>query len=255
MLVTFNGLVVREDKSDDYGKYITVLSDTYGRVFMSAKGVSSVKNKNAAACRMFTFSEFVAYYRDGKYTLKSASPIGNYIKQNTSLEQLALASYIAEIADIFSRGESDTSVIMRNCINAIYIIYKNDRSRRIIKSVYELKMLCNAGYMPDVHSCAACGCDLNGDKGCYFCYVDGVLVCDKCNIDQSVKKIFISAGCLNVMRHIINSDDSKAYAIRLPENTLQELYNVCQEFLLAQLEKKPDTLDYYNTIEEDNVKF
>ena len=55
MIVCFNGLVVREEKSDDYGKYVTVLTDTRGLVFMSAKGVSSIKNKNASACNMFTY--------------------------------------------------------------------------------------------------------------------------------------------------------------------------------------------------------
>lgn len=254
MLVSFNGLVVREEKNGDYGKFITVLSDTHGRVFMSAKGVSSVKNQNAAACTQFTYGEFVAYYRDGRYTLKSASPSRYCIKHNGTLEQLALASYIAELADIFGRGENDTSDIMHSCINALYILYKDDRPRIMIKAIYELRMLCLSGYMPDINACAVCGKPNDVKSEIYFCFVDGVFVCCDCPTEPYVKKRLVSAGCYNLMRHVISVPENKAYAVKTSEATAKEFYTVCQEFLLAQLEKKPDTLDFYNTVEDDNGK-
>ena len=256
MLISFNGLVVREEKSDDYGKYITILSDTRGRVFMSAKGVGSVKNKNSAGCKMFTYGEFVAYYRDGRYTLKSAAPSHYCIPRDTTLEQLSLASYFADLADLFGKGESDTSELLRQCMNAIYILYKNDRPRRMLKAIYELRILCMSGYMPDVEECAACGEALSEDaEGYYFCYVDGVFVCKECPVDPTVKKIFVSSKCIGIMRYVISSPENKAYAIKIPEQTEKEFCIMCEEFLLAQLERKPESLGFYNTIEEDNGKF
>lgn len=255
MIVCFNGLVVREEKHDDYGKFITVISDTHGRVFMSAKGVSSIKNQNAAACTVFMYGEFVAYYRDGRYTLRNASPSRYCIKHDGSLEQLALASYFAELADIFGRGENDTSNILRYCINALHILYKNDRSRRMIKAIYELRMLCAAGYMPDVEACAACGKELDEMSKIYFCYIDGVFVCGDCPTEPQVKKRLVSASCFRLMKYVISSPENKAYAVKVPQKTEKEFYSVCQEFLIAQLEKKPDTLEFYNTIEDSNGKF
>ncbi len=252
MLVSFNGLVVREEKSDDYGKYITVISDTYGRVFMSAKGVNSIKNQNAAACTMFTYGEFVAYYRDGRYTLKSAQPSRFCINRDGSLQQLSLASYFAELADIFGRGENDTSDILRYCINALHILYKDDRPRRMIKAIYELRMLCAAGYMPDTQMCAVCSKQLKSDARVCFCYVDGVFTCTDCHTEPHVKKINISSACYKLMQYVISSPENKAYAVKVPAETQQEFYSICQNFLLAQLEKKPDTLDFYNTIEDSN---
>lgn len=255
MLVCFNGLVVREEKSDDYGKFITVISDTHGRVFMSAKGVNSIKNQNAAACAMFTYGEFVAYYRDGRYTLKSATAERFCIRHDGSLEQLALASYFAELADIVGRGENDTSDILRYCINALHILYKNDRPRRMIKAIYELRMLCSAGYMPDTDGCTQCGSDLDSDQFVYFCYVDGVFVCRGCHTEPYIKKKLISYSCYNLIRYVVSAPENKAYAIKVSRIIEEEFYDVCQEFLLAQLEKKPETLDFYNTIEENNDKF
>ncbi|MBE6688067.1 MAG: DNA repair protein RecO [Ruminococcaceae bacterium] len=254
MLVSFNGLVVREEKSGDYGKFITVLTDNCGRVQMSAKGVGSVKNRNAAACSIFTYGEFVAYYRDGRYTLKSSSPERYCIRHDGKLEQLALASYIAELADIFGRGENDTSEIMHYCINALHILYKDDRPRRMIKAVYELRMLCAAGYMPNLEECAVCGGELC-DEEMYFCFVDGVFVCKCCTTEPYVKKRLVSLSCFNLMKYVISSPENKAYAVKVPEKTEKEFCSVCCDFLLAQLEKKPDTLDFYNTVEDSNGKF
>lgn len=251
MLVTFKGLIVHQEKNGDYGKLLTIISDTHGRVLMSAKGVNSIKNHNAAACAVFTYAEFVAYYTNGRYTLKSAEPLLFCIKHDGCLERLALASYFVELADTFGRGEQDTKNIMQTCINALHILYKSDRSRRFIKPVYELRMLCLAGYMPDTENCSVCGGGLDQEH-IYFCYVGGVFSCLNCPTDPSVKKYLISNGCYNLIRHVISSPENKAYAIKSSENLKKEFFNTCQEFLLAQLEKKPKTLDFYNTTEDNN---
>ena len=58
---TFDGLILRESAYGESDKLLTVLTADEGKVFMIAKGVRSLKSKNLALCRLFTYANFEYY--------------------------------------------------------------------------------------------------------------------------------------------------------------------------------------------------
>ena len=56
MKKTANGLVIREVATGESDKLITVLTENEGKLVISAKGVRSLKSKNGALCRLFTYA-------------------------------------------------------------------------------------------------------------------------------------------------------------------------------------------------------
>ena len=135
---TFDGLVLRESAYGDNDKLLTVLTADEGKVFMIAKGVRSLKSKNLALCRLFTYANFEYYEKNGKRWLAGGSVNDSFFGLNADIEGLALASYVADIAAEVTGEGVEAGEMLRATLNTLYAIEKKIKPYSIIKGAYEL---------------------------------------------------------------------------------------------------------------------
>ena len=95
---TFDGLILRESAYGESDKLLTVLTADEGKVFMIAKGVRSLKSKNMALCRLFTYANFEYYEKNGKRWLAGGSVNDSFFGLGTDIEAMALAAYVVDVA-------------------------------------------------------------------------------------------------------------------------------------------------------------
>ena len=68
---TSDGLIIKERAMGESDKLLTVLTADKGKILICAKGVRSLKSKNASLCHAFTYANFEYYERNGMFWLAS----------------------------------------------------------------------------------------------------------------------------------------------------------------------------------------
>lgn len=78
--------------------------------------------------------------------------------------------------------------------------------------------------------------------------MQGILLCSTCGGVQTA--LPISRGVLAAMRHVVYAPFKKCFAFTLSEEELRELATLSERFLLAQVDRSFNTLEFYHTLED-----
>ena len=120
MLSQFRGLVLAENPWGESDKILTVLTAEAGKISVLLKGGASLRNKSAASCIPFCFSEFVTADRGGRPWVREASEIESFPRIRKNLELTSAALYICDVAGDVCVENSDESEMLQLVLNTLY---------------------------------------------------------------------------------------------------------------------------------------
>ena len=260
---TVDGLVIKECAVGESDKLLTVLTATKGKVLISAKGVRSMKSKNMALCRIFTYANFEYYERSGRYWLASGEINDSFFGLNSDIESLALASYVVDAVGELSGENSPDETLLRLTLNTLYAIEKRLRPLEQIKGAFEFFAMAHAGFLPDVSACEKCG--ETSAEAFYLDVMNGALLCCECvksknhaltnelpEYDRfSTKNILfpLTGEVVMAIRYAITADVRRLFSFTLKSNDDVYLFSRAGEvYLQNHLERGFDTLDFYRDI-------
>ena len=138
-------------------KLLTLLSSDQGLMTAVVKNPGSGKSRVSAACEMLAYSEFCLFSGRTRYIIDSAELLNNFYSLRNSLTGLSLAAYLAELTKFVMPQKENAEEILRLLLNTLYLLEKGEKSERLLKAVYELRLMCLSGFQPDVDGCAGCG--------------------------------------------------------------------------------------------------
>lgn len=251
MQIKTDGLIIRDLNVGEDDRIVTILSRERGVIGASARGARRVKSRLSTATRLFCYSDFTLFKGRDKYIIDDAQPLEFFLGVDKDLERLALAQYFAQVAAFLAPEEENAETYLRLMLNSLNFIKNGKRPPVQIKSVFELRILTMAGYMPDIVACRNCGSYeadiMNLDP------ITGTLLCDDCAGQGGTMQnsIQLSKGALAAMRHIVYSDFEKLFAFTLPGAAMKELSAASQAYLHSQIERSFPTLDFYNSIKKN----
>ncbi len=245
MYETTEGIVLREIEYQDNDKLLTVLTRDRGKITVRARGVKSSRSRLKAACQLLTFSEFTLFEKQGKITVTEAAPKEMFSELRNDLELLSLASYFAQVTDVVAQEEDPMPELLSLLLNVLYALGRLKKPQAMVKAVFELRIACIAGFLPDLRGCTVCGEEMP-DR---FNITQGVLQCAACrNENTDGIRMPISEGTLAAMRFIAFVDAKRLFSFSLSEAALQELANLTESYLTIRLERGFSTLDFYKSL-------
>lgn len=247
MRLITDALIIRENNNiGESDRFVTALTKELGAVHASARGAQTLKGRGSAATRLLSYSRLTL--REGrsrdKYIIEDARPLRVFFDIHGDIACLALAQYFCELAGVLAPREEPAEEHLRLLLNALHFLAENRRDIRQIKAVVELRMLTLSGYMPDLTGCSICATD-SGDP-IWFLPRDGVLCCGKCEKTGDAKPL--SPTILAALRHIVYAPFEKCFAFQIPAQALSTLAETVETFLLCQLNRSFQTLQFYHTL-------
>ena len=112
---------------------------------------------------------------------------------SATIEGMALASYMAEIAMELAPAPPEAAAQLRLLLNCLYMLSERSYPCRQLKAIYELRALTLAGYMTAVLACASCG---KYDGGVFsitvrflFCAISALLSIFSCSASCSLRRV------------------------------------------------------------------
>lgn len=245
MDIKTRGLVLRETEYRDADKILTVLTETEGRLTISARGAKRKNSKFTAAAQHLAFSELELYERAGKWYLREAHTVELFDGLRTDIALLAIGCYFAELLEAISDEDSPDPGILDLGLTALYILSKSDRDSELIKAIFELRLMCMAGYAPYLDACFYCG--RLSPAGAVFDLTGGAISC-RCCLTGEKGWVSLDLGALQAMRHIVAAPRSRLFAFKLGAESAAQLSEISEKYVQTRLERSFQTLDYWKGI-------
>lgn len=248
MRLTTQGIVLRETNYKEADKILTVLTRDWGKRTVKARGCRRKNSKLTAASQLLVYSELTLSERGEFTTLTEADPLEQFWSVRQDLETLALASYFAEVAEASAQEGETCPELLSLLLNCLYALDTLKKPRALVKTVFELRLLCLTGYEPLLDACAVCGAPEPLRARLHLS--QGVLCCAACRgwLGGGVS-MPLSPGALAAARYIVSGPPKKLFSFALAEESLRRLGQATEAFLMTQQERGFRTLDYYKQLE------
>lgn len=245
MFLTERGLILRETKYKESDKILTILTAKGGKITAKARGVARTRSKLAAATQLYTYSELTLFENKGMYTVNEAESIEEFRGLREDIRRLALAGYICELLEAVSDEDCPEPEMLQLGLNCLYAAANKIAPLELIKPVFELRLMCIAGYRPELEACASCG-KTEITSG-VLVPEHGELYCEDCPKQGGLT---VSHAVLEAMRFIVNASSRKLFAFHIDDVARSQLSAVTEAYLLYELDRPFRSLDYYKMLKE-----
>lgn len=243
MSLNTQGIVIREQTLKENDRIISVLTKNHGVIKAYVFGAKKIQSKMSSSTQLFAFSDFGFNNKNGFYTVEHAMPKEMFFELRNDIESLSLAQYFAQLEEEFAPSSENGEEFLRLMLNCLHILCKKKRSLSQLKSVFELRILCLSGYMPDIMMCKNCG--KYEDSTMFFNKTDTTLRCKDCYDGDGTA---LDIGVVQAMRHICYSDHEKIFNFTLSDDGFKTLSKITEEYLILKTKRTFKTLDFYNSI-------
>ena len=247
MHITTQALVLREVNYKESDKILTVLTAEGGKRTVKARGCRRKNSPLAASAQLLVYSDMTLFEYQERFTLNEAESIRQFWHMKSDVELLALGSYFAEVMEAVAvEGRPDPAALSL-ILNSLHALDKLNKPQALVKAAFELKLMCLEGYEPLLDACAACG--LPNPEKPRLDLVQGVLHCASCKDEVGEgASLALEGSTLAAMRHIVYGDPKRLFSFQLDPKGLDCLGRVCERFLLTQMDRGFNTLDFYKQL-------
>ncbi len=247
MLLTTQGIVLRETNYKEADKILTVLTRDFGKRTVKARGCRRKTSKLMAASQLLVYSDMTLNQRGEYLTLNETEVLDQFWSVRQDIELLAAGSYFCEVLEATAQEGQEAGDLLALLLNSLYALDTLKKPKELVKAAFELRLLCLTGYEPLIDACAVCG--KRDPVEPRLNLTQGVLHCAACRheVGDGVS-MPLSPSALAAARHIVLGNPKKLFSFRLDEAGLRQLGEMTEAFLMTQQERGFRTLDYYKQI-------
>lgn len=253
-MIKTKALVLKYTNMNDNDRLFTVFCPEHGKISAISKGIRSHKHKDFAALQPFCYSELVIDNSRGLGYISSAQILENFFELRSGVEKMSLAAYVADLVSNLADEIMYDDEFFRFTLNTLFMIAKaadgskltlNDELVRL-KTIYELKVICTSGYMPQLQGCMCCGSDKSLE---YFDLYGGGAVCTSCH-DKGFapESCEVTDSVLKMMSYICQADDKSVFKFSASPETIDLAGKISEEYLINKLEIVSARLEYFKNI-------
>jgi len=245
MFNTTNALVLREVRYKEADRILTLLTSTDGKVTAKARGALRKNSRIAAATQQLTYSEMTLFGNRGKWTVNEAAVKENFAGLQADIERFALGSYFAECLEALSVEDQPDAALLQLGLNSLYALSRELYPAKQIKAAFEMRLMCLAGYEPELSACPICGKTEPVEP--VLSLEQGTVCCRDCAkyTDASAQ---LCEGSLEALRYIAGAKAKQLFSFSLSDEALDRLAGAAERYLLLHMERRFPTLEYWKKI-------
>lgn len=244
-LITMNGMVLSAMPMGEYDKRLTILTVEHGKINAFAKGARRPNSPLLACSQPFSYGEFAVYAGRNSYTVASAQVSNYFPGLKEEVEKVYLGMYFCEFADFYTREGNDERGVLKLLYQSLRALESGKFDLRLIRRVFELKLVCMEGEAPLVFECVRC----KAKEGLVvFDFIRDGMLCRQCAGKDGIPiqqdgaagtktaeplphGQAVSAAALYALQFIVATPPAKLYQFSLKEDVLQEIEMVIGRYL------------------------
>lgn len=243
--MTFNtdAIVLKIVRTGESDRLITFLTRDRGILKAFAKAADRPKNKLHMSTNMFCYGNFTFYEGVKAVKVEECDLNETFFGLQKDIERLSLAQYFNELIMETAPVEAEAGEYLRLLLNTLYFLANGQKDIRLLKPIFELRLISATGYMPSLVACKDCG-EFETEP-MYFNEHTGELFCKNCSRTGTRQ---YPLEVITAMRHIVFSELNRLYTLSVSEKNIPLLTAASENYLLNTVQKKFKSLDFYKSM-------
>ena len=232
--IILNGIVLTSALIGEYDRRLVILTKERGKITAFAKGVRRSTSQLISKSQIFVMGAFTLYEGREAYTLVNADVKEYFHELTFDMDKYCYGSYFCEMMAYFTREGENATDYLNLLFVSLNALKKGLIPVRLVRCVYELKLMDVFGQGLQSYACPVCG---NDKLTNIFDPLSGGVLCENC-AEKAKKKIVISDDVLYVLQYINAAPFGKLYNFSVSDSVLNELEKISKEFLAVYVDKK-----------------
>jgi DNA repair protein RecO (recombination protein O) len=239
-------IILRRQDFKEYDRLITVLTPTYGKFTVIAKGVRRPTGRMAGHVELFSRSQMMIARGRDLDILSQCELNEPYLALRDDLDCTAYAHYSVELLDRFTEPDEENTVLYNLLAGVLSAIAEHAADLRLIARFYELRLLAVVGFQPELFHCVI-GHEPIEPQDQFFSAFDGGAICPE-HAENNPYVQPISLGALKVLRYLQREPFEQIRHLQLRDLLHLELERVMQSYLIRHLERRLKSADFIRQI-------
>lgn len=246
--ILLNGMILSAMPVGDYDKRLVALTSERGKITMFARGAKRPNSSLLAATNPFVFGEFELFEGKSAYNVCKIS-VKNYFRELTeNLEMAYYGFYFLELADYYAVENMEAKDMCNLLYASLRALTKPVFQNRLVRRIYELRMLLLGGEYPNLFSCVICGAK---DGLNTFHVRRGGMLCSACGAIYG--GIPVDASTRYTMQYIISSPPERLYSFQVTEEVLSVLEKIMNAYMDCYIDRKFHSLEFLDLPSEIKI--
>lgn len=233
------GMVLSAATIGEYDKRIVLLTRERGRISAFARGARRPRSPLSASTEPFTFGEFYIYHGRDSYSVEQVEVKNFFPELRKDLDVLYMAFYFCEVADYFTREGMDAGAELKLLYLSLRALTVPSLPSKLVRYIYEFRMLSIQGEAPRIFSCIRCGGTGNLH---HFLVQENGIVCDSCcgsgSGSQRQAGMILPETAIYTLQRILSSPVERLYTFTVGDNILAELEQAVGRYFKAHTDRE-----------------
>lgn len=238
-------IVIKKTKLGEADRILTFYTPHLGKIQAVAKGVRQPKSKMSGHLELLTHS-MVSFARGKNLaTVTGSQTINGFINIKNDLELTSYALYIIELLNQFT-GEGIEDYPLFLMLLDVLDKLSTERNRELVLRYFEVQLLDNLGYRPQLKQCVSCHTQLKPVTN-QFCPSAGGMNCPSCARNGNFS-YSISLNGLKIFRLLQDGNYNTIRRLKMTKELSLELERLIRSYIKYLLEKDIKSLTWLETL-------
>jgi DNA repair protein RecO (recombination protein O) len=244
-------IIIRKTKLGEADTILTLFTPGLGKIQGFARSLRKPKSKMAGHLELLTYST-VSFSR-GRGTLDTivgAQTINSFLPIKDDLWLMSCGLYISELVNQFTAEHQEHEDIFKLTLETLESLPAAE-NKDLLMRYFELHLLENAGYRPQLRECVACHKQLEPVKN-YFNPLGGGMLCPECASSRPLSH-GLSVNAQKVLKALQGYDYPAVSRLRIDDELARELDFCVSGYLKHLLEKDVKSAAWLDTLRDQRM--
>lgn len=258
------GIVLKGMPLGDRDRLISVYSQDYGRLRLVARGIRKMSSKLSG--HLDTFNRVFVNISSGNSidSISGGEVVETFSELKRDLKITARAFYVVELTDDFVADESPNEelyTLLLAILRELELLARSvsesnqhvdgKEEMELLMRFFELNLLINSGYAPELNTCVLCNQPLSKEGNGYSVEMGGIIGTTCYLQTESVQPISVAA--IKSLRFLSGTKIAVARKLRINPILMTEMQTILHGFIQNIIERKVSArqlIDSINVISE-----
>ncbi|MHB8158206.1 MAG: DNA repair protein RecO, partial [Desulfocucumaceae bacterium] len=228
-----DAIILKSIKAREADRVLTLFTRQLGKIRVMAHGVEKPASRKRGAVQPFSYSRLLLRRGRDIDSVSQGEGIEIFPALRQSLDGIARASYMAELADMFTPEEDPHPDVFELLLDTFSMLGHNCDQGAV--RAFEIKLVSCLGYRPNLDNCVLCGLPVPGERVC-FAPGQGGIVCEGCSPGVS-NGLLVSRGSLETLKALLRWETGRIGQIRINPGAGGEIKSIMSKFIEYHIEK------------------
>jgi DNA repair protein RecO (recombination protein O) len=242
-------VIIKKTKLGEADRILTLYTPTLGKIQAVAKGVRNPKSKMAGHLELLTYSQVQLSSGRNLDTITGSQTIDSFIALKNDLTLTSYGLYMTELINQFAVDEAENQPLFQLLLETMQNM-ATATDRDMLLRFFEVHLLSEAGYRPQLQSCVTCRQPLKPVVN-YFSPSGGGILCPSCRHTQPVVDP-LSVDALKVLRFVQNNEYATVSHLKISASLSHEIESIIRDYLRYLLERDLKSVAWLDSLKQQS---